>query len=373
MTVLIILFLLASNGFAQTPPDLNSKALTILEQNCGGCHGGSDPYSFDVRDPASLLVARVIQSGNASGSELIRRLEAGIMPLGGYKGQRGVKLPAEDIQILREWIDAGGPESARLPRRVQRQFISESQVLTAIIRDLVSAPEADRPYLRYYSLANLWNSRDVEESELELYRMALSKLVNHLSWKKEIAQPRPLGSENTVLRIDLRNYGWTAETWQEIIASYPYGVERSGLSKEIDRVQRLSGVSLPYIRVDWFIANASTPPFITRFFGYPARWTSWRRCSKSTRPSMSNRIWPGGSASGTQVSLAITEPWSGIPQFMAPFGKVSISPATIPGKTFSGIRWIFGRTAGRSFSICRMVCRRTSSRTGKGNGLTPHP
>src|SRR6266571_4457232 len=25
-------------------------------------------------------------------------------------------------------------------------------------------------------------------------------------------------------------------------------------------IQALSGVSLPYIRVDWFIANASTPP-----------------------------------------------------------------------------------------------------------------
>ena len=260
--LLISLFLLASEGFGQTPPDLNSKALTILEQNCGnlGCHGGPDPYSFDVRDPASLLTAKVIQSGNASGSELIRRLEAGIMPLGGYKGQRGVKLPAEDIQILRQWIDAGGPESARLPRSVQRQFISESQVLAAIVRDLVSAPEADRPYLRYYSLANVWNSMDVEESELELYRMALSKLVNHLSWKREVTQPRQLGSESTVLRIDLRNYGWTAETWREIIASFPYGLEPSGLSEEINRVQALSGVSLPYIRVDWFIANASSPP-----------------------------------------------------------------------------------------------------------------
>ena len=258
----ISLFLFASEGFGQTPADLNSKALTILQQNCGnlGCHGGPDRYSFDVRDPASLLAAKVIQSGNASGSELIRRLEAGIMPLGGYKGQRGVKLPAEDIQILRQWIDAGGPESPQLPRSVQRQFISESQLLAAIIRDLVSAPETDRPYLRYYSLANLWNSVDVEESELELYRMALSKLVNHLSWEKVITQPRQLGFENMVLRIDLRNYGWTAETWRKIIASYPYGLERSGLSQSIERVQALSGVSLPYIRVDWFIANASTPP-----------------------------------------------------------------------------------------------------------------
>src|SRR5207247_10628721 len=159
-------------GSARLTPRVQARALPFRQQNCGdsGCHGGADRYSFDVRDPASLLAAKVIQSGDASGSELIRRLEAGIMPLGGYKGQRGAKLPAEDIQILRQWIDAGGPESARLPRRVQRPFISESQVLAAIIRDLLSAPEADRPYLRYYSLANLWNSRDVEESELEWYR-----------------------------------------------------------------------------------------------------------------------------------------------------------------------------------------------------------
>src|SRR5207237_6012716 len=96
--LLIILFVLASEGFGQTPPELNSKALMILQQNCGnlGCHGGSDPYSFDVRDPASLLAAKVIQAKNASGSELIRRLEAGIMPLVDYKGQRGAKLPDED-------------------------------------------------------------------------------------------------------------------------------------------------------------------------------------------------------------------------------------------------------------------------------------
>src|SRR5207253_1081319 len=66
--LLISLFLSASRGFGQTPPELNSKALTILQQNCGnlGCHGGPDPYSFDVRDPASLLAAKVIQAGNAS-------------------------------------------------------------------------------------------------------------------------------------------------------------------------------------------------------------------------------------------------------------------------------------------------------------------
>src|SRR5437867_12771421 len=112
---------------------------------------------------------------------------------------------------------------------------------------------------------------DVEESELELYRMALSKLVNHLSWKREITQPRQLGSESTVLRIDLRNYGWTAETWREIIASFPYGLEPCGVSKEINRVQALLGGSVPYMRVDWVIANASTPALCHTSLQLPGR------------------------------------------------------------------------------------------------------
>src|SRR5262245_32907876 len=71
--------------------DLPAKALAILENNCGnsGCHGGADPYSFDVRDPATLIEAKVILSGKAAESGLIKRLEAGVMPLGGYKGQAG--------------------------------------------------------------------------------------------------------------------------------------------------------------------------------------------------------------------------------------------------------------------------------------------
>src|SRR5437667_7835679 len=89
--------------------DTALKAISILEQNCGnsGCHGGPDAYSFNVHIPSSLIEAKVVAPGNAADSELIRRVEAGIMPLGGYEGQPGAKLPPEDIQTLRQWIDAG--------------------------------------------------------------------------------------------------------------------------------------------------------------------------------------------------------------------------------------------------------------------------
>src|SRR3954452_9081735 len=82
--------------------DLSDKALSILEQNCGNdsCHGGPDAYRFDVRRPETLVDAQVIKPGRSSDSELIHRVEAGIMPLGGYRGQPGAKLPSNDIQVL---------------------------------------------------------------------------------------------------------------------------------------------------------------------------------------------------------------------------------------------------------------------------------
>src|SRR5437763_15054462 len=125
----------------------------------------------------------------------------------------------------------------------RRPFVSEAKVLNAINDDLRSAPSPDRASLRYYSLANLWNNREIDDAELVVYRAALGKLINHLSWKREITTPQPLGPENLLLRIDLRDYGWLPGTWRRITDSYPYAPG-----------------PIPYLRVDWFVANASRPP-----------------------------------------------------------------------------------------------------------------
>src|SRR4029077_14693809 len=107
---------------------------------------------------------------------------------------------------------------------VRRPFVSESQILASILNDLQSAGDRDRPYFRYYSLDNLWNNPEIELTELDHYRAALSKLVNLLSWKRDATVPRALGPENVILRIDLRDYGWTFDTWRGITASYPYAL-----------------------------------------------------------------------------------------------------------------------------------------------------
>src|SRR5215470_2753557 len=142
------------------------QALTVLQQNCGNesCHGGPDAYRFDVGNPSTLVEAGVVKPGRSADSEVIRRVEGGIMPLGGYKGQPGAKLPPEDIRILRDWIDAGAPIPAERSTSSRRPFVSESQILEAILNDLQSAHQDERPYLRYFALVNLWNSPDMQNT-----------------------------------------------------------------------------------------------------------------------------------------------------------------------------------------------------------------
>jgi len=256
--------------FAEPSDDLAAQALAILETNCAssGCHGGAGYYRFDARDIGSLRDAGVITIGNAGESEIIRRVESGAMPLGGYKKQLGARLPAAEIAVLRRWIDAGAPSAAARVAEA-RPVISEEQILSAILRDLKATPARDRAFLRYFSFTNIWNRPDVLGNELTAYPLALSKLVHHLSWERNITQPKPLGPENTVLRIDLRDYGWTDQTWRQIEAAYPYGLTHLALVGDADLAHSLSEADFPYIRVDWFLANASVAPLYHEILRLP--------------------------------------------------------------------------------------------------------
>jgi hypothetical protein len=190
------------------------------------------------------------------------------MPLGGYKGQPAAKLPDADIAGLRRWIDAGAPAVSTAIVEA-RPFVSEQDVLTAIVQDLEAVPARDRRFLRYFSFANMWNRADLTGSDLASYPIALKKLVHHLSWERTMTQPKPLGLQNTLLRIDLRDYGWTTQTWRQIEAAYPYDLVDSRLLGEGDEIQTLSDAGVPYIRADWFIANASIAPLYHEILRLP--------------------------------------------------------------------------------------------------------
>ena len=80
-------------------------------------------------------------------------------------------------------------------------------MISAIEKDLTSAgTDTSRRFFRYFTLTNLYNAGD---AKLATYRSALSKLVNSLSWDKDITLPAIIDKEQTILRIDIREYDWT--------------------------------------------------------------------------------------------------------------------------------------------------------------------
>jgi hypothetical protein len=227
------------------------------------CHGAANPpKGIDVLKYASLQATGVLKN---DGSEhgVMGQVQTGAMPLG------GPPVPPEEIKALAAWIAAGAPDwGARTPA-TGRKPIVEAEVLKAILKDLQNADERKRAYLRYYSLVNLYNSLDVSDEDLALYRTALAKLVNSLSWERDITKPTPIDANGVILRIDLRDFKWNPEIWQRVVAAYPYGVKPRSLAAEIRRIQDLSGATLPYIRVDWFVANASLPPLYEQILQLP--------------------------------------------------------------------------------------------------------
>jgi hypothetical protein len=236
------------------------RARDILKQRCFQCHGenGVARKNVFVLDRERLLSSKAVIPGDIN-SPLLKMVESGAMPMG------GPELPDEEKAALRNWIAGGavdwdkGEEAAD-----KRVFLTEAAILALIRDDLLRAQERSLPFLRYFSLANLYNA-GVPDDEMETYRVALAKLVNSLSWHREITPPAAIDTARTIFRLDLRDYNWTAATWNMIIAAYPYGIR----TQQSQSIAQLSGAALPYIRADWFAATASVPPLYHDILGLP--------------------------------------------------------------------------------------------------------
>jgi hypothetical protein len=133
--------------------------------------------------------------------------------------------------------------------------------------DIKIAFRRDRPTGKndlHLSLAHLRNAGAPEE-ELESHRLAIAKMVNSLSWRREITPPAPIDAWRTIFRIDLRDYLWTEPMWRRALTNYPYAL----IQPESERIARLSGEIVAYVRGDWFVAAASKPPLYHEMLGLP--------------------------------------------------------------------------------------------------------
>jgi mono/diheme cytochrome c family protein len=257
--VIAAIFLNAQAASADDRSALAAETRDLLKQRCFQCHGANGVARKNVfaLDRNRLVQSKTVIPGDLN-SLLLKQVESGAMPLG------GPELSAEQKQTLRNWVARGAPDWEDERAIASRVFLTEPKLLALIRDDLLGARERDRAFLRYFSLAHLFNS-GAPDDEMEIYRRALAKLVNSLSWHREITPPAAIDSAKIVFRIDLRDYNWTAATWNMIIAAYPYGLR----TQASELISELSGAALPYIRADWFAANASTPPLYHDILALP--------------------------------------------------------------------------------------------------------
>src|SRR5262249_4733294 len=192
------------------------RAEAVLRTHCGTCHGpgGTGKGGFDYLLDRDRLVARnQVVPGKPDDSPLLQRIEQDEMPPG-----KRPRLKDEERAVLRRWIDAGAPSFTPSPPRA---LVTETLLLRSVLADLQALEPRQRRFTRYLTLSHLANA-GLSEDALGSHRQALSKLVNSLSWHPRVTRPHPVDAAQTIYRLDLRNYKWTARMWERLTAVYPY-------------------------------------------------------------------------------------------------------------------------------------------------------
>ena len=269
----LLMFILGYQS-TEAQQDLAQQAYAIFQQNCLDCHGehGAFTENLVIQDRAQLIATGTVIPGNPDGSEFYKRLiedtaEKPRMPWG------QPPLTQATVDTIRQWIAAGAPDWT-----IQHDinFITTDTMLSTIQTHLATLDSFDRPFARYFTLTHLYNAGESPEA-LGAYLIALSKLVNSLSWGFEIIKPQPIDAAETIFYIDLRDYEWDirGDAWTQIEQAYPYAIEfdastQAGLLGKLRNLREDMNCEVPFVHVDWFLATASLPPLYHDILDLPA-------------------------------------------------------------------------------------------------------
>ena len=263
ISVIILTCVVLGFGTAQAQDNLAQEAYAVFQQSCLGCHGAHGAFTEDlIIDRAALIAGGTVVPRNPDASEFLTRLIEDTpakprMPWG------LPALSADAVQTIRLWIQAGAPD---WEVQYDVNFITPDAMLDTIQSHLETLSTFDRPSARYFTLTHLYNAGESPEA-LNAYQIALSKLVNSLSWGFEVINPTPIDAQATIFYIDLRHYEWDVrnEAWTQIERAYPYNIAfdpetQAGLLEKLTQLKTETGSTVPFVHVDWFLANASLPP-----------------------------------------------------------------------------------------------------------------
>ena len=336
-SICLLTFIVGSQN-ASAQSQLAQDTYAIFEASCLNCHGTDGAYRETLlMEHSELIDGGTVVPGNPDASELYKRLlgptDNGVqMPFGQQP------LPAQSIDTIRRWILAGAPEWTTT-RITDSRFISPAEVLDTIEAHLNTLSSFDRAFARYFTLTHLYNAGETAEI-LREYRRALNKLVNSLSWESGITNPIPIDPQATIFHIDLRHYEWDVnDGWTKIEAEYPYHIAfdaQTALRNQLERLQTQMKTDIPSVHIDWFIANASTPPLYHDLLSLPLTDRDLEtRLEVDVARNLINapEFVCGGQDSTIRASPITTESWNAIPLAMEPIGRATILPAVSGNRT----------------------------------------
>ena len=242
-----------------------AAAEEVLKEHCGGCH--SDPVDAKggfstVLDVSSLVASGKVAEYQPDMSLILQRMVNGSMPPATVQE----RPDAGDIDALESWIDCGAPDWS-LAAGQPLMFATIDWRLGTILGDLrATANPSQRERYRYFDFSALFNAGYTED-ELEVYRQAVSFLLNSLSRGISVTPPEPIDADRLLYRIDLQDYIWDEDTWAQLEDEYPYAViydEDSRLypfdENAAEQIREETNTQIPFIQADWFLSHASRPP-----------------------------------------------------------------------------------------------------------------
>ncbi len=237
--------------------DLQTASIEVLERYCSGCHNpeaNTAGFGF-VTDVDALIVSGRVVPGDSDSSPIIARIDNGTMP-----PPTAPQFPVNgDVEVLRTWIDdclADAPEVC-----TDNEWITMPQMVQLMISDLATISVPDRPFVRYFTLTHLHNIGYCD-SDMNVFRHGLSKMVNSLSTDPIISPPVAIDPDETIYRIDLRDYNWEAaqgeDKWDLLVSQNPYAIELDDDESEV--LKLFTENDVPFQAADWLMFAASQAP-----------------------------------------------------------------------------------------------------------------
>jgi hypothetical protein len=249
------------------PTDPVAKAaFDTLDKHCARCHQNGKLVSRErpAKNFGNVLKLdeiaanpHLVLPGNPLGSKLFRQIADKEMPYDvNYEGETKYGTVSEaDLKALESWITALGTKATASCE--SHKFIEPQDMVSFMVTDLDKQLKQRQSSTRYLTLTHLANIC-ADPKAMDVYRQAAIKFLNSLGRSSDVVKLEAIDPEQTILRFNLIDLGWSTTDWDNIIAIYPYNVQpESEFSKTLASATK---TPMPYVRADWFAFTASQPP-----------------------------------------------------------------------------------------------------------------